>query len=170
MKKRALLLGMLLIGMIFSSVALRADAQSHDEKAIRALNQRFSAAVKAKDINKIMSVYVPDERLFVFDAVPPRQYVGAKAYRKDFEEFFAAFPGPAESEVTDLSITVAGTLGFSHGIDTWTLTDKDGKRVKLVFRVTDVYRKIKGKWLIVHEHLSFPVDPATGTADLLSKP
>ena len=170
MKKRALLLGMLLIGMIFSSVALRADAQSHDEKAIRALNQRFSAAVKAKDINKIMSVYVPDERLFVFDAVPPRQYVGAKAYRKDFEEFFAAFPGPAESEVTDLSITVAGTLGFSHGIDTWTLTDKEGKRVKLVFRVTDVYRKIKGKWLIVHEHLSFPVDPATGTADLLSKP
>ena len=122
---------MLLIGMIFSSVALRVDAQSHDEKTIRALNQRFSAAVKAKDINKIMSVYVPDERLFVFDAVPPRQYVGAKAYRKDFEEFFAAFPGPAASEVTDLSITVAGTLGFSHGIDTWTLTDKEGKQVKI---------------------------------------
>ena len=170
MKKQALLLGILLIGMIFSSVALRVDAQSNDEKAIWALNQRFSAAVKAKDINQIMSVYVPDERLFVFDAVPPRQYVGAKAYRKDYEAFFAAFPGPAASEVTDLRITVAGTLAFSHGIDTWTLTDKEGTRVTLVFRVTDVYRKIKGKWLIVHEHLSFPVDPATGTADLLSKP
>jgi hypothetical protein len=36
--------------------------------------------------------------------------------------------------------------------------------------VTDVYRKIKGKWLIVQEHVSFPVDLATGKADLLSKP
>jgi ketosteroid isomerase-like protein len=36
--------------------------------------------------------------------------------------------------------------------------------------VTDVYRKIHGKWLIFHEHVSFPVDLATGQADVLSKP
>ena len=39
-----------------------------------------------------------------------------------------------------------------------------------VFRFTDVLRKMNGKWLIVHEHLSFPVDPETGKADFLSKP
>ena len=170
MKKRDLLLGMLLIGMIFSSVVLRVDAQSSDEKAIRALYRRFSTAVKAKDINTIMSIYVPDESLFVFDAFQPRQYVGAKAYRKAYEGFFAAFPGPVMSEVTDLSITTAGTLGFAHGIDSWVITDKDGKRLKLVFRWTDVLRKINGKWLVVHEHVSFPVDAATGKADFLSKP
>ncbi len=37
-------------------------------------------------------------------------------------------------------------------------------------RVTNVYRKIKGHWPIVQEHVSFPVDIDTGKADLLSKP
>jgi len=42
--------------------------------------------------------------------------------------------------------------------------------VDVVVRVTDVYRKIKGEWLIVQEHVSFPVDIDSGKADLLSKP
>jgi len=170
MKHRSILLSALCVAVLFSALALRADSQSSDEKAIRVLSERFGAAVKARDITKVMSLYVPDESLFVFDAVPPRQYVGAKAYRKDYEEFLGLFPGPIQYGVSDLSVQAAGTLGYSHRIDTWTLTDKAGKRTTLVFRVTDVFRKINGRWLIVHEHLSFPVDPATGKADLLSKP
>jgi hypothetical protein len=44
-----------------------------------------------------------------------------------------------------------------------------GEEHELV-RVTDVYRKLKGKWLIVQEHVSVPVDLATQKPDLLSKP
>jgi ketosteroid isomerase-like protein len=40
----------------------------------------------------------------------------------------------------------------------------------MVVRSTDVLRKQKGQWLIVQEHNSFPVDLATGQADMLSKP
>jgi ketosteroid isomerase-like protein len=40
----------------------------------------------------------------------------------------------------------------------------------MVIRTTDCLKKIKGKWLIVHEHNSVPVDLATGKGDLLSKP
>ena len=29
----------------------------------------------------IMKVYVPNESLVIFDIIPPRQYVGAKAFR-----------------------------------------------------------------------------------------
>jgi ketosteroid isomerase-like protein len=36
--------------------------------------------------------------------------------------------------------------------------------------VSDVFRRIGDKWLIVHEHVSFPVDIDSGKADLLSKP
>jgi len=102
--------------------------------------------------------------------LPPRQYVGAQAYRKDFEDFITAFPGPMAYEITDLSITASGTLGYSHRIDNLVLTDKEGKQVHLAVRVTDVYRKSKGKWLIIHEHVSVPVDLATGKPDVLSKP
>jgi ketosteroid isomerase-like protein len=117
-----------------------------------------------------MSVYIPDQSLFVFDAVSPRQYVGAKAFRKDFEEFLACSRGRSDTGSAISAFAASGVLVYSHRIDTWTLTDKAGKRVTLVFRVTDVYRKINGMWLIVHEHISFPVDPTTGKADMLSKP
>jgi hypothetical protein len=33
-----------------------------------------------------------------------------------------------------------------------------------------LYKKIRGKWLIVHEHVSVPVDLDTGKADLSFKP
>jgi hypothetical protein len=37
-------------------------------------------------------------------------------------------------------------------------------------RVTNGYRKIDGNWLIVHSHVSVPVDLATGKPDLSSTP
>lgn len=170
MKMRVLLRGLWLIALVVIAAPLPARAQTKDEQEIRALEERFAAAFRAKDIDAIMACYVPDETLVVFDAVPPRQYVGAKAYRKDFEEFFAPFPGPAEFQMTDLSVSANDRLGFSHCIQRCVLTDKDGKKQEYAVRVTDAYRKVKGKWLIVHEHVSWPVDPTTGKADLASKP
>jgi len=39
----------------------------------------------------------------------------------------------------------------------------------MTVRVTDVYKKIDGKWLVVHEHVSVPVDPTTNKPDMDSK-
>lgn len=161
---------LLLVGIVSVAGWRVAAAMPEDEKAIRELNSRFEAAVKARDIDKLMSCYVSDDSLVLFDAVPPRQYVGAKAVRKDYDDFLSVFPGTIDSKISDAKITVDTNLAYSHFIDTWTATDKDGKQVQLVFRVTDVYRKTDGKWLIVHEHISFPVDPATGRGDFFSKP
>ena len=162
---------LLLIGIASATTfSMIAAATPEDEKAIRELNSRFETAVKARDLDKLMSCYISDDSLVLFDAVPPRQYVGAKAVRKDYEDFLSVFPGTIDSKISDAKITVDTNLAYSHFIDTWTATDKDGKQVQLVFRVTDVYRKTDGKWLIVHEHISFPVDPATGRGDFLSKP
>ena len=68
---------------------------------IRALEDRFVAAFKAKDVDAIMKVYAPDQTLVVFDVVPPRQYVGAAAYRKDWQTFLGSFEGPITVELTD---------------------------------------------------------------------
>jgi ketosteroid isomerase-like protein len=72
--------------------------------------------------------------------------------------------------VQDLSIVTDRKLTFSHSIQPATLTAKDGAKFNLVVRVTDAYRKIDGKWLIVHERVSVPVDLSTGKADATSKP
>jgi len=124
-----------------------------------------------KDVDTVTSYYVPDESLLVFDVIPPRQYVGAKSYRKNWEDFFARIPGPIVTcEISELSIMTDVKLGFSHSVLHLVWNDKDGKKVEITLRVTDGYRKIGGKWLIVHEHVSVPVDITTGRADFSSKP
>ena len=121
-----------------------------------------------KDVNGIMAVYGPD--LFVFDVAPPREYTSWDAYKKDWEDLFAAFPGSVTNTVSELNITVVGSVAYARSIDDGMLTAKDGSKTHLVVRATDVLRKSNGKWHIVLEHNSVPVDPTTGKADLLSTP
>jgi ketosteroid isomerase-like protein len=80
------------------------------------------------------------------------------------------FPGPTKNTISDQTIHVAGTLAYGHNIQTGEFTGKDGSKVKIVVRTTDIYRKVNGKWLIVEEHNSVPVDLDTMKPVLLSKP
>ncbi|HEY7580042.1 MAG TPA: SgcJ/EcaC family oxidoreductase [Acetobacteraceae bacterium] len=139
-------------------------ADSADEQAIRDLESRFVAAFNAKDVDAIMKVYAPD--VLVFDVVPPREYVGADAYRKDWQSLFATFKGPVNFEISDLAIITDGNLGYGHSIQRLSGTDAKGAPLELVVRVTDAYRKINGNWLVAHEHVSVPVDLETGKPNL----
>lgn len=145
-------------------------AASEDEAAIRTLEDRFTAAFNAGDIDAMMKCYIADKSLVVFDVVPRKQYPGADAYRADWTEFFTHFRGTPKIAITDLGITADGNLGFSHSFQHVTGIDKTGHPVDHRVRVTDGYRKIAGKWLIVLEHISVPVDLKTGRASLDSKP
>jgi len=135
------------------------------------MEDRFIKAFAAKDINGVMAAYAADTSLVVFDVVPPRQYVGTAAYRKDFEELLALFPGPLDVAISDLDVTAGGgDLAFGHSIQHVAGATKDRKKVDLTVRVTDGYKRVSGQWLIAHEHVSVPVDIFTGKADLTSKP
>lgn len=145
-------------------------AASDDAAAIRALEDKFAAAFNAGDVDAMMKNYVSDQSLVVFDVVPPRQHLGADAYRKAWVGFFAHFRGTPKIAITDLGITVDGNLGFSHSIQHVMGTDAQGHPIDRTVRVTDGYRKIGGNWLITLEHVSVPVDLTTGKPDLTSKP
>lgn len=139
-----------------------------DKAQIMALEKAFNDAFSAKNVTLIMSNYARDG-LFVFDVTPPRQHVGWADYKKDWEDLFAANPGPVRSEIKDLSVTVVGPVAYSHFVQDGHFTTKSGVKTELVVRVTDVYRKMGGKWKIVQEHVSVPVDLATMKPDMMSK-
>jgi len=145
------------------------DTSAQDQTDIKALEDSMTAAFKAKDVNAIMALYTPDSAMVVFDATTPLQYTGADAYKKDWQDFFAMYPGPADFSIGNLDITTGGTIAYSHSIQHASLTDKDGKKTDLTVRVTDGYKKINGHWLIAHEHVSVPVDFATLKPDLNAK-
>jgi len=149
---------------------LRYGAVDNDAAQIRAAYQRFIEAFNRKDVPTIMSFYVRGSDLFVFDVTPPRQHVGWEDYKKDWEDLFAAFPGPLHQEITDLSVAVDGKVAYSHCIVSGFFTRRDGSKLTVGVRTTDVLRKLNGTWLIVQEHVSVPVDIDAGKADLLSKP
>jgi ketosteroid isomerase-like protein len=153
-----------------SAVAADSLAANPDKAAIQSLEATFNEGLNSRDVDKIMSVYARGKQLFVFDVVPPREYSSWEAYKKDWEELLAALPGPVKNTISEQTIHVVGSLAYGHNIQTGEFTRKDGTKMAIVARTTDVYRKMNGKWLIVEEHNSVPVDLETMKPDLLSKP
>ena len=164
--------GKILLTALVTSFGLVAFARadSSDIAQIRVLENKLAAAVAARNLDAIMKAYLPDETLFVFDVIPPRQYVGAKAFRKDWDEFLRSTKGPVKYQITDIDITAIGAVAYGHSIQRIVATSIKGDPIDLNTRVTDVYRKFKGNWVIVQEHISIPVDLDTGKPDFSSKP
>jgi ketosteroid isomerase-like protein len=161
---------LLVVAALFAPALTLAASASSEKDVIAALIERERKAFDAHDVDGVMANYAPGDQLFVFDLVPPREYPSWDAYKKDWQELFELFPGPIHNTISEVSLTVDGSTAYSHYIEDGTMTAKDGTTSEVAVRITDVYRKIGGKWLIVLEHVSVPVDLATGKPDLLSKP
>ncbi|SPE25263.1 exported hypothetical protein [Candidatus Sulfotelmatomonas gaucii] len=172
MKKLVFFAAVVLLSMCNLSGGLRAQAQSKDEQAIRTLETKFAMAFVAKNVDEIMKFYAPGDQLLVFDLITPRQYAGWDAYKKDWQDTFALMKGTPEFDTKDLGVTTDGKLAWSHSIQHASWTGTDGTPFEMTVRVTDCYKKIDGKWLIVLEHVSVPLDLSgpKPVPDLMSKP
>ena len=78
---------------------------------IRECIEAWAQALRAKDLNALMAHYAPD--IVTFD-VMPLQTLGADAYRKNFEAWFASVQGLIGYEIRDLRITMRDDVAFSH--------------------------------------------------------
>ena len=145
-----------------------AVAKDNPREQIENLEKGLIDAGNNVDVAKIMTFYDPSDELLVFDIVPPREYRGAAAWRKHIEDLAPDFNG--KTELIDLKVNADGNLAFASSIQHFTGKAKDGTPIDLTTRVTDCLQKKQGKWVIVHQHISAPIDLATGKADLQSKP
>jgi uncharacterized protein (TIGR02246 family) len=140
------------------------------EAEIRAVYDRWARAFKARDLGGIMSVYASDVTVVAYDVVPPLQFVGKDAYRNDYQEFLAQYDSPLDVEYRDMRIVAGPDVAFIHALERLSGTMKNGQESDIWIRVTSGLQKINGKWLIVHDHVSVPVDFETGKAVLDLKP
>ncbi len=145
-----------------------ADNRKNAEYEIKKTIEDGIEALRHKNLEGVMSLYAQD--VVSFDIVPPLQYVGADAFRKAWEEVFLAFQGPIGYEIHDLSITVGDDVAFTHSLNRISGTMHNGQQTGIWVRWTACFRKINGKWLIVHHQNSVPVDMQTGRAVLDLKP
>jgi ketosteroid isomerase-like protein len=146
-----------------SAAAQNATAQ------VQAVFRQYATAFRNRDVDAFMSLCVQDDSLFVFDLTPPRQHVGWDDYRNDVRAFFSKFKPPLEFSIHDLEITVSGDVAYAHSAPEVRGHLINGESVHYIVRLTDVLRRIGGKWLIVQEHISLPIEMPSGKAVLLSQ-
>jgi uncharacterized protein (TIGR02246 family) len=142
--------------------------KKNDEAEIQRLLDDGIRALRDKNIEGVMSMYA--QEVVTFDILPPLRYLGADALRKLWEEVFSVYQGPIDYEIHDLNITVGDDVAFTHSLNRISGTMISGQKTDLWLRWTAGFRKINGKWLIVHHQNSVPVDLQTGRAVLDLKP
>jgi uncharacterized protein (TIGR02246 family) len=130
------------------------NSGTNEEAEIRRLTGDWAAALRAKDVDGVMSHYSPD--ILLFDLVTPLQYVGEDAYRDNWKDWFATWQDQIGYEIRELSITAGDDVAFRHSLNRVSGTRTSGEETDVWVRMTACYRKINGKWLITHEHVSVP--------------
>jgi uncharacterized protein (TIGR02246 family) len=166
----ALLLLLTAAGQSHSNPRATTAAASSSDAQIRDLYGRWTRAFEARDVDAIMALYAPGNATVAYDVVAPLQYRGRGAYRKDYQDFLAQYVGRIQVEYRDLRILSSGDLGVLYALERIRGRLKTGENADVWLRATSIARRIGGKWLIVHDHVSVPIDFATGKAILNLKP
>lgn len=161
MKRYQLLIAMVAILIAVASTSSVARAAGDAKAQITEIEHKLIAATTA---DQALAYYDPN-KVSVFDFEPPLQYVGEKAVRADFANFFNNAKD-VKGEFLQIDVITDGRLGIVNSIQHFTWTGKDGKPMAATLRVTDSLHKVGGQWKIFHSHISVPVDPATGMAQM----
>jgi ketosteroid isomerase-like protein len=129
---------------------------------VKALIDRWSEGTRKKDIDRMMALYSPD--IVYFDIVPPLQYSGYEAVRSNFLRWFDSWQSSIGTEIRDLNISVSENVAVAHMLHRTSGTLKSGQDVAYWVRATVCCQRSEQGWLIIHEHISVPVDPRTRSA------
>ena len=127
---------------------------------VKALLDRWSAAVNARDLDRLMLLYALDA--VYYDVVPPLQITGAEAIRRNFQRWFESWQSAIGSERRELRIVASGDAATAHMLHRTSGTLKDGREVGYWVRVTVACERSNQRWFIKHEHVSLPVDVRSG--------
>jgi ketosteroid isomerase-like protein len=131
---------------------------------VKALLDSREEACRAKDIERLMSLYDPDS--IYFDVVPPLQFAGSAAIRRNFLRWFDEYQGSIGLETRDLHIAASGDVAFAHMLHRDSGTMKNGEERAIWLRSTVCWQRSNHGWLITHEHISLPIDFTSGRATM----
>jgi len=158
----ALLLLMMSSG-VFAQTQTMSKTQERKER-VAAVHEEFKKIVDAYyaawntgSTVQPSEYYAKDAELVFYD-VAPLKYKSWKEYSAGVEKnFFQAATSVKLIPGDDLKVTRRGTITWTTLTFRLTAAMKDGKNLDLVCRHTAIWEKRGGRWLIVHEHVSAPL-------------
>jgi len=135
-----------------------------DEEQIRTLIERWAAAVHAGDMDAVLADHAED--IVMFDVPPPYEGVhGIDAYRETWPPFFEWQARGAEFEIVSLDITAGDDVAYAHALLRCGTQKELAQQPQNRLRLTLGLRKEQGRWIVAHEHHSFPHTPGGEVAD-----
>jgi uncharacterized protein (TIGR02246 family) len=151
-------------GECFAKLAANVAA----EKEIRALFEAWYVASSAKDLDATMESIAKDAISYEHEA--PLEYLGADAIRAVCKRGFEAMRGDLRWDVPDLRVLVRGDVAVTWGVNHMCAQETGKAKIDLWSRGTRIFQKIDGRWLMIHQHVSFPMDPESGKAAMEVRP
>ena len=128
-----------------------------DEREIRALIERWAAAVHGGDLDAVLADHAED--IVMFDVPPPDDGVrGIDAYRETWPPFFKWQAEGASFEIVSLEVTAGEDVAYAQALlrcgTPAELREAPGRRLRLTLGL----RRQQGRWSVAHEHHSFAQD------------
>ena len=131
------------------------EQQRVSESEIRALIERWATAVHAGDLETVLADHTDDIQMF--DVPPPNELRGIEAYRKTWPPFFEwQKHGSAAFEIVSLDVTAGADVAFATALLRCGTEEELRKDPDNRLRLTVGLRKEGGRWVVSHEHHSFP--------------
>jgi len=130
-------------------------AAKSDKQQIRKILKQWAEATRTGRKDDVLSNHAPN--VLIYDVLQPLKYEGTAAYRKSWDEWQPETTGPGLFELQELQITAGQDVGFAHSLLHCGGTHPDGSTFEDWVRATFCLRKIAGRWLITHQHISMPM-------------
>ena len=126
-----------------------------DEDAIRDLILRWADAVPAGDLESVLADHDPN--VVMFDVPPPHDGIrGIDAYRASWAPFFEWLRQGAMFEIVELDVTAGTDVAFAYALLRCGTPEDFATKPDNRLRITMGLRKRDGRWVVTHEHHSFP--------------
>jgi len=126
-----------------------------DEQQIRTLIENWAAAVHRGDLDTVLADHAAD--IVMFDVPPPEDGVrGLGAYRETWPPFFKWQARGARFDITSLEVTAGDGVAYAHALLRCGTPDELAARPTQRLRLTLGLRKEDDRWVVAHEHHSFP--------------
>jgi len=126
-----------------------------DEGRIRELIGQWAQAVHAGDLDGVLIDHSTD--IVMFDVPPPSDGVrGIDAYRATWPPFFDWQRQGAAFEIVRLDVTAGDDVAFAHALLRCGMPDDLEKDPDNRLRLSIGLRKENDRWIVMHEHHSFP--------------
>jgi ketosteroid isomerase-like protein len=105
-----------------------------------------------------------------FDLVPPLRHEGPEAIRRIWANTLAGLKRPIDFDQHYLELFVGDEVAFARSINRFGGTQRSGEHTVSWLCSTTGFKRISGRWRLIHQHVSVPFDMDSGKALLGLEP